>query len=141
MAAFIKFGGFVGHLGLKIHDLNADTLKLYLSNTAPNTSTHVLKGDLAEIGAGNGYVAGGEDTQNTYVTSGGVGTCTGLDIVWTAAGGTIGPFRYPVLYNSTPTSGNLIGFWDYGSNLTLQAGEKFTVDIDPGVSSRMFTVA
>ena len=44
----------------------------------------------------------------------------------------MGPFRYAVLYNNTPTSPlkPLIGFWDYGSSVTLQIGETFTATMD-----------
>ena len=50
----------------------------------------------------------------------------------TASGGSIGPFRYAALYNDTPTSPAvpLIGFWDYGSAVTLTAGQDFLVDFD-----------
>lgn len=139
MAAFNKFQQFVEDVGLGVHNLNTGTLKIYLSNTTPDAAADAVKADLAEITAENGYTAGGADTQNTYTESGGTGSCVGTDVVWTASGGTIGPFRYVVLYNDTPTSpaDPLIGWWDYGSALTLQAGETFTTDF----GSSMFTVA
>lgn len=138
MASFNKYQVFVKDLGDKVHDLRAsgDTLKVLLSNTAPNVSTHTVKADVTEIAAGNGYSAGGSDTQNDYTASSGTGTCTGVDIVYTASGGTIGPFRYAILYNSTPAAGPLIGYWDYGSGVTLQNGDSFTVDF----GASMFTL-
>ena len=38
--------------------------------------------------------------------------------------------RYAVVYNDTPTSpaDPLVCYWDYGSEVTLQDGESFTVD-------------
>ena len=43
---------------------------------------------------------------------------------------TVGPFRYAVLYNSTPASGNLIGWYDYGAAVTVTLGNSFQVQFD-----------
>lgn len=139
MANFVKFEVFSEHLAEKVHDLNADTLKILLTNTAPDAATNAVKADITEISAGNGYTAGGADTQNATSRSGGTTSVTGVDVTWTASGGSIGPFRYVVLYNDTPTSpaDPLIGYWDYGSAVTLAAGESFVVDF----GASMFTVA
>jgi hypothetical protein len=116
-----------------VHNLNADSLKVLLTNTAP-VATNAVKGDLTEIAAGNGYTAGGVAVATTsYAQTGGVGKLSATaDPVITAAGGSIGPFRYAVLYNDTPTSpaDPLIGWWDYGSSITLASGESLTVDLD-----------
>lgn len=132
MATFNKYQQFAEDLGNKVHDLfgTQDTIKVALTNTAPNAATHAVLLDITEIAGGNGYTAGGGDTQNDGTESGGTLTVTGVDFVWTASGGTIGPFRYVVLYNDTPTSpaDPLIGWWDYGSAVTLQIGETFTCD-------------
>lgn len=142
MASFVKFQRFATDLAAGVHAgaLNADTdtLKVYLTNTAPNVATHQVKANLAEIAGGNGYTAGGADTLNAATTTSGTITVAGTDIVWTASG-SVGPFRYAVLYNDTPTSpaDPLIGYWDYGSAITLASGETFTVDF----GSALFTVA
>lgn len=132
MAAFNKFETFVGDLGDKVHDLQAsgDTVKVYLTNATPDAAADSIKTDLAEIGAGFGYTAGGEDTQQDWVEAAGVGTLSATDVTWTASGGTIGPFRYVVLYNDTPASplDPLIAWWDYGSAVTLLDGESFLAD-------------
>ena len=137
MAAFNKFNQFAEDLGDGVHNLQAagDTLRVYLSNAAPSASADLVKTDLAEIAAGNGYTAGGEDVANDYTESVGVGTLVGTDVVITASGGTIGPFRYVVLYNDTPTSpaDPLIGWWDYGSSITLNDGETFTIDFGASI--------
>jgi hypothetical protein len=138
MAAFVKYETFTENLSEKVHDLDLDTIKVLLTNTAPNVSTHATKADVTEISAGNGYTAGGDDTQNATSRTGGITSITGVDIVFTASGGTIGPFRYAILYNDTPTSpaDPLIGYWDYGANVTLQSSETFTVDF----GTSMFTI-
>lgn len=135
MATYNKFEGFVGYLGLAAVNLNTDTLKVYLSNATPSASLDDIKTDLAEITAGNGYTAGGADSTNTYSEASGTGTLAGTDIVWTASGGTIGPFRYAVLYDDTHASDILIAWWDYGSAITLNDGESFTVDFGASIAT------
>jgi hypothetical protein len=129
MAAYNKIQDFVEQLGLAKHNLNTDTIKVMLTNSAP-IATNTVKADLTDLGTANGYTAGGADTQNTYSETTGTGTVAVVDVVWTAAGGSIGPFRYVAAYNDTQTSpaDPLICWWDYGSALTLLDTESFTVD-------------
>lgn len=128
MAAFNKFQQFVQDLAEKVHNLSADTLRVYLSNTTPDAAADAVKADMAELGTGNGYT-GAVDTQNTGAEAAGTYTLTGTKVVITAAGGAVGPFRYVALYNDTPTSpaDPLVGWWDYGSALTLNDGESFSI--------------
>lgn len=138
MASFNKFHVFVEDLAEKVHNLGSDTLKVYLSNTAPNASTHTAYDGVtgttgpAEIAAGNGYTAGGNSAAVTSSaqTSGTYKLVLGDPATWTASGGSIGPFRYVVLYNDTAASDQLIGWWDYGSDITLADTESFAVDFD-----------
>ena len=132
MPAYNKFNQFVQDLANKVHNLGADTLKVMLTNTAP-VAGNAVKADITEIAAGNGYVAGGTAVTVTSSTqTGGNYSLMGNDVVFTATGGAVGPFRYAVLYNSTPASplGPLVGFWDYGSSITLNNSETFTVSMD-----------
>lgn len=133
MATYNKFQSFVEALAEKQHNLATDTLKVYLSNTAPNAATMTVKADLAEISAGNGYTAGGNTaTQSSSAQTAGVYKLVLADpATWTASGGSIGPFRYAVLYNDTATGDPLIAWWDYGTSITLGAGDTFAVDFDP----------
>lgn len=135
MPAFSKFNCFVEDLGRKVHNLHTDTLKVMLTNSAPSAA-NTVKADLTDISAGNGYTAGGEDTQNDGTESGGTLTVTGVDVVWTASGA-VGPFRYVVLYNDTPVSpaDPLIGYWDYGSSISLASGETFTANFGASLFS------
>jgi hypothetical protein len=132
MAAFNKFNSFVEALAEKVHNLGGDTLKVMLTNTAP-VATNTVKANLTEISAGNGYTAGGNTASVTSSaqTSGTYKLVLGDPATWTATGGSIGPFRYAVLYNDTATNDELIGWWDYGSSITLASGESFAVDFDP----------
>lgn len=140
-----KFNQFVLDLAAAVHNLKTGTshvLKILLTNTAP-VNTNAVKADLTEIGAGNGYTAGGASvgTITGAQSSGTFKLIGGTDPSWTASGGAIGPFRYCVLYNDTPTSpaDPLICFWDLGAAITLNAGETFTFDIDQ--TGGLFTVA
>lgn len=132
MATFNKFNQFVEDVAEKVHNLGADTLKVMLTNTAP-AATNAVKLDITEIAAGNGYTAGGTAaTISSSAQTSGTYKLVLADVVFTAAGGSIGPFRYVVLYNDTPTApaDPLIGYYDYGSAVTLATGETFTVDFD-----------
>lgn len=140
MASYNKFRQFTKDLIDGVHDFDAHTFKVLLTNTAP-VNTNAVKADLTEISAGNGYSAGGTATSITTSTTTGTSKTTGSDVVFTASGGTIGPFRYAVFYNDTPSSpaDPLISWWDYGSSITLNDGETFTVDFD--ATNGIFTVA
>lgn len=135
MPAFNKFHAFAQDVGRGVHNLNSGTLKIMLTNIAP-VATNAVKADLTEISAGNGYSAGGATVPTTaYAQTGGTGALTGADVTFTAAGGSIGPFQYAVLYNDTPSSpaDPLIGWWDYGSALTLLSGESLLVDLPSNI--------
>ena len=132
MAVFNRVDSFVEDLAEKVHNLGADTLKVLLTNSVPLV-TNTIKANLTEIAAGNGYTAGGATvTITSSAQTTGTYKLVGTDVVITAAGGSIGPFRYVVLYNDTPTSpaDPLIGWYDYGSSITLASGETLTVDFD-----------
>lgn len=132
MASFNKFNAFVEHLAEKVHNLGSDTLKVALTNTAPSSANSTFS-DITEISSGNGYTAGGTAaTISSSSQTSGTYKLVLADVVFTASGGSIGPFRYAVLYNDTPTSpaDPLIGYWDYGSSVTLANTESFTVDFD-----------
>lgn len=132
MASATKFQPFVENVSEKVHNLASDTLKVGLTNTAPN-ATDATWSQITEISAGNGYSAGGSTaTQSSSAQSSGTYKLVLADVTFSASGGSIGTFRYAVLYNDTPTSpaDPLILHWDYGTNLTLTNGNSFTVDFD-----------
>jgi len=125
MATFNKFYPFVEALAEKVHNLGSDQLKIALTNSAPSTANSVLT-DITEISytncsSRNVTTTSSSQTAGTYslVTS---------DLVLTASGGTVGAFRYVVLFNDTAASKNLIGWYDYGSSITLNDTETFTID-------------
>lgn len=131
--SFVKFQDFVESLGLKEHNLNTDTLKVYLSNATPDVAADADKADLVEITAQNGYPSGGSDVINIWSESGGTGTLSGTNIVFTASGGSFGPFRYAVLYNDTHVTDGLIGYWDYDSSITCSNGDTVTIKFEADI--------
>lgn len=148
MVAYNKHNVFVEDLANKVHDLFGapigDTLKLMLVNSPAPLATNSVKADLTEIAAGNGYTAGGATVSSNGTRSVGTMTLDGDQVVWTAAGGAIGPFRYTDLYNDTPVApaDPLIAWWDYGSAITLNDGETFTVKFNSvAVDGTIFTLA
>lgn len=130
MADFNPFDRLAEDIYKNLHDFRAagDTFKIYLTNATPSSSNS-LKADIAEISAGNGYTAGGEDMENDEDISSGVVTMTAVDKIITASGGSIGPFQYAVLYNDTATDDPLMGWWDYGSSISIPDGEDITLDV------------
>lgn len=134
MASAVKYNIFCQDIGRAVHNLNSDVLKIALTNTAPNVSTHVGLSDITEISPGNGYTAGGTAVGSTaYSQTGGTASLTGNDVVFTASGGSMAAFRYAVLYNDTSTGDKLIQYWDYGSSVTLAVGETLTVDFTTNI--------
>lgn len=130
MASFNKFQQFVEYMAEGVFNLGSDTLKIALTNTQPSAGNTILS-NITEIGTGTGYSSGGTTASisSSAQTSGTYKLVLG-DVVFTAAGGAIGPFRYAVLYDDTPTSpaDPLIGWWDYGAPVTVAEGETFTLD-------------
>ena len=138
MAAYNKFQSFVEALAEKSHNLGADTLKVALTNSAP-VATNTVLANITQISGTNGYTTGG--TQATITTSAqtsGTYKLVLADVVFTATGA-MGPFQYAVLYNDTATNDELIGWWDYGTPVTLANGDTFTVDFD--ASAGVLTIA
>lgn len=130
------FGGEVAGDALAM-DFLSDTIKATLHTTtwAPNVDTHELKADATnELTTANGYTAGGVTLANktvSYNATGGVTTFSADDFSWAASGGALA-FRYVVIWDDTPVGDPLIGYMDVvgsASNLTLNDGNTFTVDI------------
>lgn len=126
MATYTKFNSFTEALAEKVHNLGSDTLKVALTNSAPSASDTQLS-NITEISYTNCSsrtltVSSSAQTSGTYklVVS---------DLVLTASG-TVGPFRYIVIYNDTATNKELIGYYDYGSSLTLANTDTLTLDFD-----------
>lgn len=140
MATFIKFDSWVEFM-CEGANVGSDAFKIYLTNATPSASADSVIADLAEISAGNGYTAGGVacTTSSAAQTSGTYKLTLADPAVITASGGTIGPFRYAVLYDDTLASDPLVGAWDInGTNITLNSGDTLTIDLS--AANGVFTV-
>jgi len=143
-ATFTLFQDFKEQLGKGKHSLASDTIKVALTNSAPNATDATLS-QISQISATGGYTAGAGGgyslTGVSYTEASGTGTFTHTDpFVITASGGSVGAFRYLVYYNDTQTSpaDALIGYLDYGSSITLADTETISIDLPVG---GLFTIA
>ena len=139
-SSYNKFQDFSEQLAIGTHDMDGHVFKVMLTNSAP-VATNTIKSNITEISAGNGYTAGGATTTVTVSETTGTTTVQGTQVSWTASGGSIGAFRYAVLYNDTSASDNLVAWFDYGSALTLADGESLTIKFNNASPGTIFTLA
>ena len=78
-------------------------------------------------------------TSVTFTQATGTATLGAATWVGTSQTGNFGPFRYVVFYDNTSTSDNIIGWIDYGSELTLNGANGDTLTITFG--SGLLTIA
>lgn len=127
MATFVKFNSFVEAFAEKVHNLGSDSLKVFLTNSAPSASNTVLA-NITEISYAN-CSARAITTASSAQTSG-TYKLTLNDLTLTGTGGSVGPFRYVGVYNDTATNKELIAYEDYGSAITLADTETLLIDFD-----------
>ena len=138
MAAFNKFDQFALDLAITSHVLTTagSQLMVIFSNTAPVAATGVDRTSITEIAYTNITSPPPRDVANIgSETPAGTWDVAGTDQVFNATGA-VATFQYVVLYNETataPTADRLIGWWDYGSGVTLANGESFTVDFGASI--------
>lgn len=129
MATFNKFNSFVEALAEKVHNLGSDTLTIALcaSANAP-VATNSQLSNLTQIAYTN--LSSRVLTVSSSAQTSGTYKLVINDLTLTASGGSVAPFRYIVIYNDTATNDELIGWYDYGSDVTLNSGDTFTIDFD-----------
>lgn len=124
-------------IGKGVHDFSSHTFKLALAAAAnaPSASADDELADITQISDGGGYSAGGYTlTDVGYSETGGTATFSITSpFTITASGGSVGPFRYLIVYNDTSTGDKLVGYLDYGSDLTLADGESLSITSASGL--------
>lgn len=130
MAAFNLFHAFIADRNNGVHNMASDTLKVALTNVAPDAAADAVFSDISEIAPGNGYSSGGAELPvlSSAQVNGAYSLIPASDIVWTATGD-MAAFRYAVLYNDSAASKNLIAYYDKGNQVSLKNGGTFTFDV------------
>ena len=130
MATFNKFNQFTEDLAKGVHNLSTGVLTIALCATAnAPVATNTVLANLTPIAYTN--LSARTITITSCVQTTGTLKLILTDLVLTATGA-VAPFQYVVIYNDTPTSpvDPLIGWYDYGSAVTLANGDTFTIDFD-----------
>jgi hypothetical protein len=127
-AAQSFFNQYVSDIHNKVHNISSDVLKLALTNTAPIATVTDISG-ITQIAAGGGYTLGGFTiTVSASSQTSGVYKATFTNYAFSPTG-TVSPFRYPVLYNSTAAN-KVICWWDYGASQNITNGDTFNFSFD-----------
>jgi hypothetical protein len=125
MATFNKFNAWAENF-VEVANVGTDTFVIALSNTLPTAANSVLA-DITEISYTN--LSARTLTTASSTQSSGTYSLTLNDLTLTASGA-VAAFRYVIIYDDTPTSpaDPLVGWYDYGSSITMANGETFTID-------------
>lgn len=129
MASFNKFNSFVEAVAEKVHNLGSDQLAVALTATAnAPVAGNSQKSNLTEISYTN--LSSRNLTTSSSSQTSGTYKLVIADLVLTASGGSVAAFQYIVIFNDTATNKELIGWYNYGSALTLLNTETLTLDFD-----------
>lgn len=133
MAAYNKFNSWA-EVSEEGANVGADQFAVALTNSAPSAANTVLA-DITQIAYT--YCSSRNITTSTSSQTGGTFSLVLNDLVLTATGGSVGPFRYVVVYDDTPAGDPLVCWFDYGSSITLAAGETFTVNFGSSLYTKV----
>lgn len=134
MATYNKFSAWAENM-VETANLATDQFVVALTNTAP-TSTNSVLADISQISYTN--LSSRNITTTSSSQTSGTYSLVLADLTLTASG-SVGPFRYVVIYDDTPTSpaDPLVCWYDYGSSITMANGETFTIDF----GANLFTLS
>lgn len=123
---FNKFNCFVADVANKVHNLSSDQLTVALTDSAP-VATNTVQSNITEISYTN--LSSRNITTSSSAQASGLYSLICSQLTLTASG-TVPQFRYVAIYNSTASGKNLIGWYDYGSEVNLTSGQSFVVGFD-----------
>lgn len=126
MAAFEKFNQFVEDVAHGVHNFSSNQVVVALTNVDPTANSSTLS-DLTEVSYAD--CSSRNVTLGSSAQVGGTYKLALNDLTLTSSG-TVGPFQYVVLYNDSAASDPLIGYYDYGSSITLNNTETLEIDFD-----------
>lgn len=132
MATQAFFADFFEQLASGHHDFTADTIKLFLSNTAPTAATDATLANITEISSAN-IAEGGNQIVTVSLSDANPSVLSADSITVTASGGAVATFQYYGLYNDDTVAAPidaLICYWDHGSGVTLADGESFEIQFN-----------
>lgn len=127
MANFNLVNSFTENLAEKAINLASASLTLALTNTA-HTSTWDELADLTQVAYT--YLSSRVLTVSSSAQTSGTYKLVLSDLVLTVSGGDMNPFRYIYIYDDSSTGDKLIGYYDYGSSITLLDGDTLTINFD-----------
>jgi hypothetical protein len=127
VATYHKFNQFVADTHNGVHDLSSNNLMVALTAAAhaPVASNTVLA-NLTQVDYT--YCSSRVITTSSSSQTAGLYKLVLADLTLTANGGAVGPLQYVVIYNNSSTNKSLIGWYDYGAEITLADGETFLID-------------
>lgn len=132
MATYNKFDAWADNM-VEVANLATDQFVVALTNTAPSAANSTLS-DITQISYTN--LSSRNITTTSSSQTSGTYSLVLADLTLTASG-SVGPFRYVVIYDDTPTSpaDPLVCWYDYGSSITMANGETFTIDFGAALFS------
>lgn len=132
MATFNKHNAWAENM-VESANLGSDQFVVYLTNTLPTAANSVLT-DITQISYTN--LSSRNLTTASSSQTGGTYTLVFNDLTLTASGA-VATFRYVGIYDDTPTSpaDPLVGWYDYGSAITMASGETLLIDFGASVIS------
>ena len=128
---FTKIDKFVLNLGNKVFNLGGDQLKIALTDTMPVAATDNQYSNLVSPIPTTNLVGATPFnlTTTSFTQTSGTAKLILADLTLITSGA-VGPFRYIVLYDDAAANKELIGFYDYASEVNLAAADTFVIDFD-----------